>query len=225
MNFKRLTTTALAASVIATGLAATSIMPAEAAAKNTVRATPAKPIINEKFAVTGKLGTSVKRKTYLQFKSAGKWKTTDTDRTSAAGAYKFTGRTKVDRDFRVVAPKTSIKGKTYKRITGPTKRIKVVEQTATIKVSNPTPRVGEVIKVTGTFTPARKGRKVVAVITFDGGSFNLEPRKQTSSGQAVWHAIAEAGDVGHPSAFAAHADSFHGAAKITSQKVTVTAIE
>ncbi|MFI5428305.1 hypothetical protein [Aeromicrobium sp. UC242_57] len=159
MNLTELTTSILASVVIAAGLVTTSTLPAEAAAKNTVRANPAKPIVNERFTVTGKLSTPVKRKAYLQLKSAGKWKKVDTDTTTSKGAYKLSSRTKADRDYRIVAPATTIHGKSYKRINGPAKKVRVVEQTAKIKTSNATPSVGESITITGTFSPrARDAR-------------------------------------------------------------------
>lgn len=223
MRLARLTTVLLTSAVVAPGLVFVASIPAEAATTNTVRASPAKPIVNERFTVTGKLSTSVKRKAYLQLKSAGSWKKSDTDTTSSSGAYKFAGRTKIAREYRIVAPATKIKGKKYKRINGPAKLIRVVQQTASLKVSDLTPAPGDVITLTGTFTPARKGRKVSAFVKVNGSTIHFAPQRQRSSGRVTWKAIVEPGDVDQPANFYVRAQGHSGAAQITSAKVTVTA--
>lgn len=219
--------TKIASSITATIMVAASFTlvsaPAEAASKNTVRANPAKPIANEKFTVTGKLSTAVKRKAYLQLKSGGKWKKADTDTTSSSGAYKLQSRTKIDRSYRIVAPATTVKGKKYKRINGPARTIRVVTQAAKIKVSNVAPIPGEVIEITGTFTPARKGRTVTAFIKVGSATIKLGSAKQNSSGRARWTALTEVSDVGQPANFYVRALAAKGAPLVTSSKVVVTA--
>ena len=201
------------------------VAPAEAGAKNTLFINPGRPIANENFTATGTLSMPIKRKAVLQLVSAGRWKNVDTDTTSSSGVFNASSHTAVDREFRIVAPKITIGGKTYPQITGLIKTVDVVTQPAVVTVSNTSPQVGEVVQIVGRFTPTRKGRAVRAYVRANGTSYALGSRAQQSSkGLAVWYVTTEATDVGVPAQFYVRAMESKGAAELFSTRVDVTAI-
>ena len=224
MNVKNAAVGLVASVAVAAGATLVGIAPAEAGAKNTLFINPGRPIANETFAATGTLSTPMKRKAVLQLVSAGKWKNVDTDTTSSSGVFNVSSHTSVDRQFRIVAPAITINGKTYPRITGVTKIVDVVSQTAVVTVSNTSPQVGEVVKIVGRFTPVRKGRAVRAYIRVGGISYGLGARVQSSTGLAVWYVTTEASDVGTTAQFFVRALEYNGAAELFSNRVDVTAV-
>lgn len=67
----------------------------------------ARPYVDEGFVLSGRVGTSGVRSVTLQHRSSS-WKSDETLKTDANGAYAFTAKTsKAERDFRVVAPATA----------------------------------------------------------------------------------------------------------------------
>ena len=223
MNVKKAAVGLVASVAVAASAALVGIAPAEAGAKNTLFVSPNHPITGENFAVTGTLSTKIKRKAVLQLASAGKWKSVDTDTTSSSGVFNVSSHTSIDRRYRIIAPKTTIKGKTYKQITGVTKTVDVFSQKAVVTVSNKTPHVGEVVKVVGRFTPARKGRAVRAYIRQGATSIALGSRTQSSLGLAVWYVTTEATDVGKTAQFYVRAMDYKGVPALYSNRLDVTA--
>jgi hypothetical protein len=224
VNLKTAAAGLVSSVALAAGATLVVVGPAEAGAKNTLFINPGRPIANENFTATGTLSTPIKRKAVLQLVSAGQWKSVDTDTTSSSGVFNVSSHTAVDREFRIIAPKTTIGGKTYPQITGLTKTVDVVTQTAVVTVSNTSPEVGEVVQIVGRFTPTRKGRAVRAYVRANGTSYGLGTRAQSSKGLAVWYVTTEASDVGVPAQFYVRAMESNGAAELFSTRVDVTAI-
>lgn len=171
-------------SLIASGLVATGApIPAEAATP-TVRISPRTPIANERFTVSGKIGTMGVRPVMLQRRSCHKvkghtrctWKKLTRGATSTSGAYSLTAATKSGVVVRVVATAVTIGSRHYARRTTPAKRIRTSPQRASFTLSSPL-IAGRATNAALSFSPVRPHRptQVQALI---GGRWQVVGRSE-----------------------------------------------
>ncbi|RZI79881.1 MAG: fibronectin type III domain-containing protein, partial [Microbacterium sp.] len=118
----------------------------------------------ESISVTGTLGMKKARPVVLQRQSAGKWVNVTPSRSTTAGAFRFLFKppTKVGTKtvIRVIAPRTTIAGRTYAQITTGGRSVLTVAQKATMTAPSVVSQ-DAAFTIKGTFTPARTAREVV----------------------------------------------------------------
>jgi hypothetical protein len=129
-------------------------------AVRTLAVTPSVPMVGERFAVSDRLSTKAMpvRPVALQRKVGGAWRTLVTGSTDTSGAFTLdVASADVTMNLRVVAQRVRIGRKTYARITTPTAKVVVVEQSSAL-IFPDSPVAGTPMTVAVRFTPARPGR-------------------------------------------------------------------
>ena len=109
---------------------------------------------------TGRVSPRVVRWVYLQRQRPRSWVTIDAGRTTSTGSFRFQSAAATTYTYRVMAPKTTVRGRSLTAVVTPTRQVLVVAQTAAL-AAPPSVAVGESITVTVTAAPVRAGRVVV----------------------------------------------------------------
>lgn len=128
------------------------------AAKSRISASTTKPIVNESFAISGKLSKSGKRAVTVQYLLGSTWTKLATTKSSKSGAFKLTTRIPkdVNRKYRAVS---SVGTTPMKWIYPQAQSMRVSFAKAPIGQSRST-KTQNLTSGTAAFTPARNGRGV-----------------------------------------------------------------
>ncbi|UUI67392.1 CotH kinase family protein [Aeromicrobium duanguangcaii] len=198
-----------------------SVAPAHArAAAATVSASRTAVLAGEKFTVTVRTGTKVKRPVVLQYRTGARWRTIRTT-TNSSGAVRVTRSTKAARTyFRARVPAATIRGTKYRSVATKRIAVKTVKESVTATVRIDAGRV----RVTGTTTPARKGR-AMSLQRLDGTTWRtlIAGRAGNAKGRVDF------GDVGSHEALAGRSfrvkvGTWKGAKAVLGRATTVAAV-
>jgi len=186
-------------------------------------ASPAAPLKNERFSLTGTLTTKFVRPVQLQAKSGKKWKKIGSGKTDKAGRYALTASTQATSiTVRVVAPKVKVKGKKYKSITTRSRTIRPASAQSARLTMPATAQVTEAVNASLTFVPARARRPVQLEALVSGSWTKVATGFETNTGTTVIQLTATT--IGTFS-YRATAPAWNGAPSVSSSptQLTVTA--
>lgn len=140
---------------------------------------PAEPMVQETFRLSGPIGTAFKRPVWLQRYDGG-WATLIKGTATATGNYYFNTRASASFLYRAIAPPYVRNGVTHARVITPKRRVTPVAQTAAGVLTTPTTlRAG--------FRPIRVGRSVVLQVQQGSGWQNAGPTGvQDANGRVVF---------------------------------------
>lgn len=202
--------------------------PASAAPRVTVKLAPSRPISSERFVVSGRLPTRVRRPVVLQHRVCRQitkhttrctWKQVDRSRSAATGRYVLTWSTsRHSARVRVVAKAVHIGSHRYIRRVSAVKKLSTISQRATLAVAS-TMSAGRSVQATLTFRPAR-ARRPTQVQALIAGKWTVVGRGiQSKTGTSLVTVTApREGSY----AFRAVTSPWYGAAAAVSPTVAVT---
>lgn len=152
--------------------------------------TRTRPISGELVTFRGAVPPRASRDVRLQQRQGDRWVRVASGRTGAQGRYALTTRVITLRGsstvkYRVVAPRARVAGKVRATAVTRTRTLAPQGQTAGLRV-DPSASTGPVdVTMTATFTPARRGRRVVFQERRQGDWETLAVTAQGRSGRAV----------------------------------------
>lgn len=135
---------------------------AQAAAPPAAPATDGtRPMKQETFTVRGKIGTKVSRPVVLQVWRSGAWKNQARGKTTRKGTYSFKLSTSANSvKVRVVAARTRIHGKTYRKVISRSRVIRTTGQKVSVSASS-IMAVGKASAVVAKIDPIREARPIL----------------------------------------------------------------
>lgn len=221
----------LAAVALATSsLIVPSTTPASAASKVTMKLAPSKPISSERFIVSGRLPTRVRRPVVLQHRLCHQttkhttrctWKRVDHGRSTSTGRYVLTWSTsRSSARVRVVAKAVRIGSHRYVRRVSAVKKVSTIGQRATLTVAS-TITAGHTVQAALTFRPAR-ARRPTQVQALIAGTWTVVGRGIQSKTGTSLVTVTAPGEGSY--AFRAVTSPWYGAAAAVSSTVAVTVV-
>ncbi|HVM21620.1 MAG TPA: glycoside hydrolase family 16 protein [Egibacteraceae bacterium] len=162
-----------------------------AAAAPALNVAPTNPVHREFIHLSGRFGTRVARPVRVQYYNGNRWVGLTQGRTDNQGRFRLRTRAVApSRLFRVVAPRATINGRTYKAARTANRRVRTVKPTAALRLV-PAP-VGQAKNTTTSnltpaelrFRPVRAGRKVVLQRYRNGAWRNVASATQNRQGRA-----------------------------------------
>ncbi|MCX6395309.1 MAG: fibronectin type III domain-containing protein [Propionibacteriales bacterium] len=171
------------------GLVIVALAPmAPASAASSITLSRGSVIGGESISVTGNVGIRKARPVTLQRLSGTTWLSVTPSRSTSTGAFRFyykpPTRTGTRTVLRVIAPRVTISGRTYARVTTGSRSVLTVGQTATVTVPSVVSQ-GVPFTVGGKFGPARQGREVVLQKFVNGTWVKVGASRYESSTGAV----------------------------------------
>lgn len=179
------------------------------------------PMKQEPFKLHGKIGTKVARPVILQAWRGGAWKNQVRSKTTRKGKYTFVWNTPEARvKVRVVAPKTRIHHKTYRKVTSRYRVVHTAPQAAQVFASR-VMAVGIAASVVGDTNPIRTKRPVLLQVNTGAAWTTVGTARSNDDGQVDFtYTPTETGTISFRIVMAA----WHKAPATTSSTRTVTVV-